>query len=80
MGRRIREMTRAVSANFSNFNEHTTHLDIVVKCRFGFSRSGLGPGSLISDKFPGGAKSPHLQPALTLNSKVKATQRIGILF
>lgn len=31
------------SALFSCFTEHRSHLKILVKCRFGFSRSGWGP-------------------------------------
>lgn len=60
---------RGCGASFSNFSEHTNHLETVVKCRFGFSSFGLGPGSPISDKLPADAKTPHLLTTLTLNSK-----------
>lgn len=57
-GWRIRKITGVVWAGFSNFSEHTNHLGIVVKCRFGFCSSGLRPESPISDKLPADAKTP----------------------
>ena len=41
----------------------------MLKWRFGFSSSGVGPGSPISDKVPGDTRATHLQTTLTLNSK-----------
>lgn len=74
MGEAIREVTRA---SFSNLNGHTHHLGIV-KCGFGLSRSGLGPGNPIPDKLAGHTSAPHLQTSL--RSKGEGHEGIWILF
>lgn len=53
---------------FSNLNEDTNHLEIVVKYRFRFSRSEAEPGSPLSSKLPAEAKAAHLRRLHSLST------------
>ena len=52
---------RFLEQYFSNFNMHSNHLGILVKCRFCFSGSGVEPRSCISKKPPGGPQTAHFE-------------------